>query len=486
MADSEPGLNFIIVGASIAGLASAIALKAAGHNVLVVEKEAQLGGPSSGFNGCARIPPNGCKILLDWGLDLSKAAMWPGFALYRYESEELPGPDLLGLVRWNEELLNDAGAGYLLFRHKDLLRVLYEAAIDSGRGTKAKETKPQVTVLFGAEVVDIDGDACSITLKSGKVHTGDAIIGADGARGVVRRLLMAEEDVEPESDAPTGLVMYSVVIPKPLICKHGLNDMFVDDVACSVWMGPHRGSMIWQVGEGDLAVSIYTPDSSQDGTWTEQAEKKFTDVVGRCDVRMQKLAALAENVTCVQIKQPHKLESWVSESGRIIALGEAAHPSPPAGLHPYSIALEDGAFIGKIFSHTRSPERIPEFFHAFQEHREPRCSRIRDMDQEYVDVITLPDGEMQAGRDAGMRANHAAGRNAMDGDLDQMLDDFRMVFGYDANDDADEWWINWGRFKDAPASANGLNGQGFFQTASFSTHVDLEEQEGYYDKEGED
>lgn len=49
------------------------------------------------------------------------------------------------------------------------------------------------------------------------------------------------------------------------------------------------------------------------------------------------------------------------------------------------------------------------------------------MDQGYVDIMLLPDGEMQEGRDAGMRMNHAAGRNAMDGDMQQILEDFRVV-----------------------------------------------------------
>lgn len=76
----------------------------------------------------------------------------------------------------------------------------------------------------------------------------------------------------------------------------------------------------------------------------------------------------------------------MSESGRVLALGNAAHPFPvgastplrlcsslvdgkPGSVHSYSIALEDGLFIGKIFSHTQDRDRVPEFLSAFQEHR---------------------------------------------------------------------------------------------------------------------
>ena len=49
------------------------------------------------------------------------------------------------------------------------------------------------------------------------------------------------------------------------------------------------------------------------------------------------------------------------------------------------------------------------------------------MDQEYVDIMTMVDGEMQEARDADMRAKHAAGENAMDGDIQKMFDDFRFA-----------------------------------------------------------
>jgi salicylate hydroxylase len=87
------------------------------------------------------------------------------------------------------------------------------------------------------------------------------------------------------------------------------------------------------------------------------------------------------------MKNHYELESWVSKSGKVVVLGEAAHPFPVCSqpshcrlvlalifekiisLHAYSIAIEDGAFIGKIFSHTHNPARIMEFLHAFQENR---------------------------------------------------------------------------------------------------------------------
>jgi 2-polyprenyl-6-methoxyphenol hydroxylase-like FAD-dependent oxidoreductase len=65
-------------------------------------------------------------------------------------------------------------------------------------------------VLFNAEVTDIDCDACVITLRSGETHTGDVIIGADGASGAVRKCLM-KENLVARDEVLTGLAVYRYV-----------------------------------------------------------------------------------------------------------------------------------------------------------------------------------------------------------------------------------------------------------------------------------
>ncbi|KAJ6561942.1 hypothetical protein B0H19DRAFT_1143097 [Mycena capillaripes] len=374
----------------------------------------------------------------------------PGFSVYKYNGGNAPGEEFIGVNRWPEELLSEARGGYVQFRHRDLLRILYDELVKAPEDLLTDRAKegPHVTVLFGAEVVNVDCDGCSVTLRSGEVHAGDAIIGADGVRGVVRQALLEEEDAMDELDVPTGMSMVNAIIPKTDIVEQD-HPLFYDDLGSTIWAGSSRGLMTCPVGTAkDMSISLYTPDCSQDGTFSEASERNIIDVIGPCHPEIQKLIALAGSATCVQIKDHYELESWVSESGKVLVLGDAAHPSPPGAAHAYSVALEDGVFIGKVFSHTRSADRVPEFLYAFQEHREPRCARIRQMEKELIGIITLPDGEMQVGRDASMRANHAAGRNVMDGDLHQMLEDIRMVFGYDATDDADEWWMSWGRFRD--------------------------------------
>ncbi|KAJ7699582.1 hypothetical protein B0H17DRAFT_1196205 [Mycena rosella] len=60
-----------------------------------------------------------------------------------------------------------------------------------------------------------------------------------------------------------------------------------------------------------------------------------------------------------------------------------------------------------------------------------------------------------------MRANAAAGRNVMDPSPDseennrpRILTETRMIFSYDPADDADEWWMSWGRLRGFADQAN--------------------------------
>ncbi|KAJ6603718.1 hypothetical protein B0H10DRAFT_2079058 [Mycena sp. CBHHK59/15] len=457
--EEERGLTFVIVGASIAGLSSAIALKASGHDVLVLEKETQLGGPDSIPNGGVRLAPNGCKVLFDWGLEAeikAKSVIGAGFTLYKYDhGGNESGRDFLGTNIWDPQLPIEARGDFLQMRHKDLLRILCDTAIKEPTGIPEGHS-PTVRVLFGSEVTDVNLDACSVTLRSGEVHTGDVVVGADGACGLIRSRLITEEN--GRADIPTGLAVYSAVIPKAVAVKDKeLAKLYESPLRnmATISLGPNRGAKVFLVGEDDsedVSFCVYTLDSPQNGTWTQEAERKMSEIVGRCDNQLQRLAALAGPSTCVQMKDYYELESWVSQSGKVLALGEAAHPFPTISLHTYSVAIEDGAFLGTIFSRTRSSERIREFLHAFELQRKPRCTYINHSEKQYLETLTLPDGPLQEERDATMRANEAAGRNVMDApeaDLQQIWESMRKVFGYEPADDADEWWMAWGRLRDA-------------------------------------
>lgn len=64
----------------------------------------------------------------------------------------------------------------------------------------------------------------------------------------------------------------------------------------------------------------------------------------------------------------------------------------------------------------------------------------------------MPPGEIQQGRDDFMRSQRDAGRSPVapagqDEELQEWTE-IKDVFGYDAEDDADNWWMEWGLLRE--------------------------------------
>jgi salicylate hydroxylase len=112
------------------------------------------------------------------------------------------------------------------------------------------------------------------------------------------------------------------------------------------------------------------------------------------------------------------------------------------------MSLEDASVLAKLFSHLRHEEQIPSFLYAFQNLREERCQKNRALDIGNVLFMMEPEGEATAQRDTMMRAKHDQGRNVMAGDDEDgivaLWDQNRELFAYDAEDEADNWWVQWG------------------------------------------
>jgi salicylate hydroxylase len=112
------------------------------------------------------------------------------------------------------------------------------------------------------------------------------------------------------------------------------------------------------------------------------------------------------------------------------------------------MSLEDASVLAKLFSHLRNEEQIPSFLYAFQNLREERCQKNRELDIGNVQFMMEPEGEGTAQRDTMMRTKHDQGRNVLAGDDEDsnvaQWDQNRELFAYDAEDEADNWWVQWG------------------------------------------
>lgn len=122
------------------------------------------------------------------------------------------------------------------------------------------------------------------------------------------------------------------------------------------------------------------------------------------------------------------------------------------------MAVEDGAVLAKLFSHLRSADQIESFLWAFQDLRQPRINLVYGREVGIIQYMTMPPCEFQAGRDQEMRAKRDAGINVLDalGDMEEtpQWQEIKEIFGYDAEDEADNWWVEWGLLRERAKGAD--------------------------------
>ncbi|KAH9893223.1 FAD/NAD-P-binding domain-containing protein [Cubamyces lactineus] len=428
-------LDFLVIGGGIGGLAVAYVLSKSGHRVRVLEKR-DLDVPGGGH----RVPPNLSKILRHWvgEEELRKVSTRCVGTPFHH----LRTGNLVGYLHWKPAVMAETGGEFLMMHHDDIVRMLYRLATEAG-----------AQIDFHTEVTSIQQGTDrfpnpSVTLANGDVLTADMIIGADGYRSKVREVVLEEEDVAKPGGMTlyTGVVKAEDMLKDPELRPYALSDEW------PIWMGPHRsvcGHPVRAKKEFFFHVYSWNGLDGQEQAGEESWEELFPTEKLNLDghgPKVQRLIRMTPHLIRTRfMTRPGGIDDWVDSTGRIVLLGDAAHPSFPGGSHPAAMAVEDAVVFGSLFSHLRTLDQIPSFTSAYQELRERRCELVKLADIANAQMVAMPDGPLAQARDEDMRRR----KDEWDeGTLKAQFEEIAEIFLYDAGDAAEEWWVNWGRFSE--------------------------------------
>ena len=220
-------LNIVVVGCGLGGLGAAFCLTQAGHRVTIIESSPVIGEVGAGI----QVSPNSSRLLRRWGLKrhLDEIAVKPeAIAFRRYNTGEQ-----VGFTKWGELTERDYGAPYYHIHRADFHKLLYDLVA------------PHVTILLDSAVVRCDPDPVSpsVTLKSGEVMRADLIVGADGVKSYIQRVVSGK----PNRAEPTGDAAYRATIPASLMMQDPELRQFIEHPQMVGWMAPGRHLMAYPI-----------------------------------------------------------------------------------------------------------------------------------------------------------------------------------------------------------------------------------------------
>ncbi|CCM06603.1 uncharacterized protein FIBRA_08882 [Fibroporia radiculosa] len=423
-------LDILIVGGGISGLASAIALSRAGHKILVLE---QGDGENNRREGGLRIPPNMSKILFHWGFQYQLQEI--GVISHAVSLSKFETGEPLGVQLCDPEVMKETRGEFVMTTHKELHQMFTEIATSLG-----------VKIRYNARVAMVYPAQRQVTLHSGETLSGDMILGADGEMGMCRSIVTGCED---ESRQSIGLTLFSVMldttgrdVPSEIldIINHKENPLYFaygdGRTACGYPVRNHTC----------LVFHFFLPEQvSCDESPLVQLRRLLPK---QCDPRLRMIADLALSATCIPMKDAPSVGDWVHDSGPLALVGQAAHPFIPGTLQEIALGVEDGAVLGRLFSHVSNREQIGGFLWAFQELRQQRCMAALELASSTLWYMALKNGPEQQARDRAFIAQYKLGESPFKagpygGDDIYWLGTV-AEFAYDCEEEADSWWMRWG------------------------------------------
>ena len=154
-------LDVGVVGAGVAGLAAAIALCRAGHNVTIYERSTF----KNEIGAAISFTPNANLILDRWGFDARKAGETEKRCNRRLDPETLECQRFDDLTMVESEFGHKFNAFHRVDMHQEIRRIAEKAG---------------AAIKLGSEVVDVSCEEGILSFKDGTRVKKDLLIIADG------------------------------------------------------------------------------------------------------------------------------------------------------------------------------------------------------------------------------------------------------------------------------------------------------------------
>ncbi len=321
MASETKDLPVLVSGGGIGGLAAALALVRQGFQVTVLEQAPEIGEIGAGI----QLGPNAFHAFdaLGVGDKARGRAVYTDYMVMHDALDEYQ----VGKIPTGEAFLKRFGNPYAVIHRQDIHNSLLEGAQETGKVGFITNTR--------VERVEQDGDTVTVHCANGKTYTGQALIGADGGKSVVRAQYV--------NDPPrvTGHVVYRAVVEKKDFPEN------LQWNAASIWVGPNCHLVHYPLRGGEQYNVVVTFHSRNQEEWgvTDGSKEEVQSYFQGIAARPRQLIDLPKTWKRWATADREPIDTWVH--GRATLLGDAAHPTTQYMAQGACMALEDAVTLGE-------------------------------------------------------------------------------------------------------------------------------------------
>lgn len=274
--------------------------------------------------------------------------------------------------------------------------------VDLQRAMAERCNELGITIRLSAKVMSVDFALTTVTLESGKKISGDVLLCADGLWSLTRSQFLGKSSPA----LLTGDLAYRIVINTNDLSGPDASALrqWIADSTVNFWIGPKTHVVAYTMRAGAMYnIVLLCPDTlplkvmKSDGD-LEEMKMLFEG----WDPILMSFLAQVKAVAKWRLMHLDTLESWASEDGRFLMLGDSCHPMLPYLAQGANSSLEDGAVLGWLLGKVKREEKEVQLINLARMYQELRKGRGEDIARETFkqrEDFHLEDGEKQRERD---------------------------------------------------------------------------------------
>ena len=334
-----------VIGGGPAGMAAALSLRQAGHEVRLLERRAQARPAGNILN----LWPPPMKALGLLGVDTDDLG-----APTRSEFRTATGRRRV-VVNLPEGVVRDYGGGFMGLLRPELYERLL-AALPPG----LLEVNRQV------DAIEQDDTGVRLTMADGETIEADVLVGADGIHSLVRRHLWGQQPIRYHDLHVIGGFTFDHTVDAP----GGLSIIAHDRTVQASWTAIRnkgRDGFQWWVLSAHPGGTDFTADLHATAT---RLSAGFAHPMPRLVA-----ATPPENLQRWELRDRKPLKQW--SKGRATLVGDAAHPTSPYAAYGAGMAIEDGYFLGRSLAGVdlSDYQAVRRALREYEEPRKPHTAR---------------------------------------------------------------------------------------------------------------